>query len=165
MVRVKKRYIVLKVNSKKNKLDPETIKKEVRDRVCQTYGDYGVACLNRGCTVKRQDAQGGNMIICVRKGVHEMVMSVLPLIVSIDHMPCSVSILHLSGTMRGCLKVLKQECIQSLRENIAKRTPQQCHSSVEIYRAPKQPPVKEAKRRKITKKTAETLDPKEIVIT
>lgn len=118
MVRVKRRYIVLNIKYKGSQTQ-EAFVKEVKDRIAQTYGDFGVACFNRGYSVKRYDPSDGFMILQVRCGVHEMVMSVIPLITSVDKVPCNVTIIHLSGTIRGCLKHIKLEYLRSLRSSIA----------------------------------------------
>lgn len=142
MVRVKRRYIVLKINCQRQANPPkEAFVEELKERLCQVYGDFGVACLNRGYSVKRYDLKVGNMILCVRKGVHEMVMSILPLITSIDHKSCNVSIIHLSGTIRSSLNILKEDYIQNLRQTIAQKQELRSHTSIEIY----EPPVMENK--------------------
>lgn len=92
--------------------------KELKDNVISSYGDFGLACLNRGYSVKRYDPNDGFMILSVRKGVHEIVMSVIPLITSVNGAPCSVNLIHLSGTIRGSLKELKQRYIMNLRASI-----------------------------------------------
>lgn len=113
MVRVKRRYIVLKFinRNKQQKTNQDDFIKGLRERLASLYGDFGVACLNRGFSVKRYDQKDGIMILAVRRGVHEIVMSVLPLF--------DVTIVHLSGTVRGCLKYIKKDYIINLRAAIA----------------------------------------------
>lgn len=122
MVRVKRRYILLNIKYKDGQLNVPSIGvfiKHLENEVAKTYGDFGVACLIRGCSVRRYDKTDGYMILQVRKGVHDMVMSVMPLISSIDKLPCNVTIVHLSGTTRGCLKHLKTKYIMNIRADIA----------------------------------------------
>lgn len=124
MVRVKRRYIVFKIECDGHRVNQaqESFTRELRERVAELYGDFGVASLNRGFSVKRFDPKEGYLILAVRRGVHEMVMSVAPWIVSIDKMRSSVRIIHLSGTVRGCLKHLKKVYIMSVREAIAAKS-------------------------------------------
>lgn len=114
MVRVKRRYILFKFVSKQDKKQDTRQDKfldELRNKLANVFGDFGVACLNRGFTIKKQDPKDGVMILQVRRDVSEMVMAVLPL--------CDVTILHLSGTMRSCLRHMKENYIMSLRAAIA----------------------------------------------
>lgn len=121
MVRVKRRYIALSIKSKtKGSVAQEALIKELRNCVGQLYGDFGLACLNRGFSIKRYNEKDGSLIISVRRGVHEMVMSVAPLITKVDGNLCSINIVHLSGTIRGCLKEIKREYIMNVRATIAK---------------------------------------------
>lgn len=75
----------------------------------------------RGYGVKKHDKKNGYMILQVRKGVHEMVMSVMPLITKIADKSCQLNIIHLSGTLRGTLKSLRKDHIMSLRATIGKQ--------------------------------------------
>lgn len=123
MVRIKRRYIVLRiVHENRITISQETFMKELRDRIADIYGDFGVACLNRGFSVKRYDPKDGYMIIAVRRGVHDMVMSVTPLITSIDRVRSNVNLVYLSGTIRGCLKQLRINYLRNVRQAIAAKT-------------------------------------------
>lgn len=121
MVRVKRRYILLNIKFKGSQTQ-EAIVKEIRSQIAQTYGDFGVACLSRGFSIKKYEPKDGFMIISVRKGVHEMIMSVIPLVVSIEKVPCCITIIHLSGTIRGCLKKMKLCYLMNLRASIASKS-------------------------------------------
>lgn len=118
MVRVKRRYIVVKIKFKGTQ-SQEAFSQEIKTKIGEIFGDFGVACLRRGFTIKRYDAKDGYMVICVRKGVHEMVMSSLPLVVQTNGMPCSANIIHLSGTLRCALRELKLNYLRDLRKSIA----------------------------------------------
>lgn len=121
MVRVKRRYIVFQVTTPTTQqLAQESIMKEFKKQVGNTYGDFGVACLNRGFVTKRYDGKDGFIVVCLRKGVEELMMSVAPLITSINKIPCRVNIVHLSGTLRAALKELKKSYIMGIRASIAK---------------------------------------------
>lgn len=121
MVRVKRRYILLNVKLKGSQ-NQEAFVKEVRSKVHQVYGDFGVACLSRGFSIKKYEPKDGFMIISVRKGVHEMVISTIPLITSVENIPCCATIVHLSGTIRGSLKQMKLTYLMNLRASIAAKT-------------------------------------------
>lgn len=123
MVRVKRRYIVAKFVCKQNQgsFDHNDVMSEITNQVASSYGDFGVGCLKRLFQLKKYDHYHGFMIIQVRKGVHEMVMSVLPLISKFRDTLCEVNIVHLSGTLRSSLKHLKQRHTMDLRASIAKK--------------------------------------------
>ena len=114
MVRIKRRYILLKSvdkNDKKSELNTVKFLDELKNKLACLFGDFGVACFNRGYAIKKQEPSHGMLILQVRRDVHEMVMAALPL--------CDVVIKYLSGTMRGCLKFMKQNYIMDLRAAIA----------------------------------------------
>lgn len=121
MVRVKRRYIVARLVGKRNQgsFMNHEILEEISNQVAQSYGDFGVGCLKRAFNIKRHDSFSGYIIIQVRKGVHELVMSVIPMIAKVGDKPCQVNIVHLSGTIRSSLKHLKQSYIMHLRASIA----------------------------------------------
>lgn len=127
MVRVKRRYIVVKVEcTKKQKMPSEAeFLAELAKQVAQSYGDFGVGSLKRAFHIKKHDLHGGYMIIQVRKGVHEMLMSVIPLMTKINDVHCNLNIIHLSGTIRCSLRVLKQNYIMNLRATIGKQMEKQ----------------------------------------
>lgn len=114
MVRVKRRYILFKFvpqRDKKQDTRQDRFLDELRNKLASVFGDFGVACLNRGFTIKKQDTKDGLMILQVRRDVTEMVLAVLPL--------CDVTIIHLSGTMRSCLRHMKERYIMNLRYAIS----------------------------------------------
>lgn len=90
---------------------------QIRQRVLQVWGDFGIACLNRGFSLIKHlnypETQETLVIVSVRKGVHPMVLSVAPLL--------NLNIVHLSGTIRGCLKVVKKDHLMTIRAFIASR--------------------------------------------
>jgi len=123
MVRVKRRYIVAKIvgQRKKDSFQDQEILNEVCNQVATCYGDFGVGCLKRNFNIKRHDILGGFVIIQVRKGVHELVMSAMTLISKIANKPCQVNIVHLSGTLRSSLKHLRLHYLTDLRAKISQR--------------------------------------------
>ena len=123
MVRVKRRYIVLKFAKRKfrDNIDEHELMEEIKNQVESTYGDFGVACLRRNFSIKKFDEKDGFAVIQVRKGTHEMVMSAIPLISRINDKDCTVNIIHLSGTMRCSLRVLRLDYIHNLRASIAEK--------------------------------------------
>lgn len=121
MVRVKRRYILANIKYQGGSPSQEAFLKELRDKIRQMYGDFGLACLNRGFSIKKYDQKDGYIIISLRKGVHEIVMSVLPMITQVDRVQCCPILLHLSGTIRGCLKHLKQNYLMNLRAAIGEK--------------------------------------------
>lgn len=118
MVRVKRRYIVFKITFTGTQTQDAFIR-DLKSRVGETFGDFGRAFLKRGFTVKRYDSKDGYMVICVRKGAHEMVMATLPLMTQVEEIPCSATIIHLSGTLRCALRALKLSYLKDTRKSIA----------------------------------------------
>lgn len=122
MVRVKRRYILaeLKMLSGKHPTSYQFCQ-EFKAKFEELYGDYGAACLDRGFHIKRYNNNDGSIIISIRRGVHEMALSTIPLIASINSNPCKVTIVHLSGTIRKSLSVLKVNSLRNLRKAIGKQ--------------------------------------------
>lgn len=123
MVRVKRRYVLLKLvrdetSAKFNELE---FKNEIISHIASAYGDFGVGCLSRGFVVKKHDPNDGYIIIQLRKGVHEMVMSILPMVTQVNGKPCGFNMLHLSGTLRGSFKQLRLHYIVSVRATIGQQ--------------------------------------------
>ena len=123
MVRVKRRYILLKLVQDQGQgvQNDFEIKNEIKSHIEKSYGDFGVGCLTRGFQTKKFDKNDGYMIIQLRKGVHEMVMSILPLITRVNEKPCGLSMIHLSGTLRSSFKELRIHYLHNLRRDIAKQ--------------------------------------------
>lgn len=90
---------------------------KIRQQIEQVWGDFGIACLNRGFSIKKhlnyQETQESLVIVAVRRGVHPMILSVAPLL--------NLDIVHLSGTIRNCLRVIKIDHLQNIRAYIANR--------------------------------------------
>lgn len=123
MVRVKKRYILAEIKPEKQVNFPtqDAFTSEFKKKFYELYGDFGIACLNRNYVVKRFNPKDHSIILVVRKGVHEMALSTLPFITTIDGKACCVRIVHLSGTIRKCFEVVKRQNIMSLRAVIGKQ--------------------------------------------
>ena len=123
MVRVKRRCVVVLVEcpKKQNKFSESEIASEIRNQIEQLFGDFGVACLSRGFSIKRYDPNDGHMIVMVRKGVHDMLMASLPLISNINDKPCRLGIKFLSGTVRSSLKYIYRDHLAVLRLQIGRR--------------------------------------------
>lgn len=130
MVRVKRRYVLVSIRflSETASSTPGSICNSIRDVVEQLYGDFGVACLLRAFSVKRFDQNSGHGIIATRKGTHSIVMAAIPLVNCINQHPCAIDILHLSGTIRGCLKESKRHHLKFIRKSIGEKmkNEQQC---------------------------------------
>ena len=119
MVRVKRRYILAEIKTLSGKYPTSNeFIKEFKAQLQELYGDYGLACLERGLHIKRYQQSDKSLIISVRRGSHAMALSTIPMITSINSQACKVSVVHLSGTMRKCMKVLKVKNIMSLRQAI-----------------------------------------------
>lgn len=107
---------------KNNRINQEEFLAELKDKIIQTYGDYGIACFNRGYNIKKADLNDGILLLMVRRGCEEMVMSVVPLITSVAQKRSQILILHLSGTMRSSLRHWKQYYLKELRRTIGQKS-------------------------------------------
>ena len=123
MVRVKRRYVLVSVRflSETASLTSGSICHSIRDVVEQLYGDFGIACLLRAFSIKRLDQDSGHGIIATRKGTHAIVMAAIPLVTSINRQPCAIDILHLSGTIKGCLKESKKHHLKFIRKSLSQK--------------------------------------------
>lgn len=116
---------MLKVNSDSKhqhiKFNQDEIMDEIKGKIVENYGDFGIACLNRGYNVKRFEPNEQILLLMVRRGCEEMVMSIVPLITTVAQKRCQMLLLHLSGTIRSSLKHLKLHCLRELRSSIGQK--------------------------------------------
>lgn len=136
MVRVKRRNLLIKIHYK-GQLEQEAFIGELKERVTELFGDFGIASFKRGLKVKKYDPKEGYMIITVNKGNYEMLMATIPLITAVQSQPCQAISIHLSGTIRGCLKELKTQYLMSVRKSIgqkatSRKTPAKLDSETKI---------------------------------
>ena len=121
MVRVKRRYILIEiVVHDHNFSDPLTklpfnrkleavILEAIQKQVHQLYGDHGLACiLNKTSTKLFSYLKLRNGILACNKDYYKFILSSLPFIRKLDQIDCQLTVLHVSGTIRGCVKWLKR---------------------------------------------------------
>lgn len=114
MVRFKNRYLLVEVHS-----DPEesrgrplrgatthSLLLSVRDAVSALHGDYGLASVYRSLSVKYLNVLTGVAIIRCPSAHHRSVWAAISSITSLQGTPCSISLIHLGGTIRSCQRHL-----------------------------------------------------------
>ncbi|XP_054159410.1 ribonuclease P/MRP protein subunit POP5-like [Oppia nitens] len=144
MVRVKRRYLCFEVvpnggdhnlTTGYRKLD--ITERQVRDTVRQTiadiYGDYGLASVQLSFSLKRFNQTTRTGVLAIKRSVHTILLTALPFVKRINQLDCFLKSIHLSGTIRGCLKALAvhhNKQIVKLRGQLSKTTSSSLLSSV-----------------------------------
>lgn len=112
MVRVKYRYILAEIwteqfkNKVKLPLKEKELKQAILDNVEELHGDYGVACIQAGFSIKMYNAGTRMFIARVHRKFHSIVGSSLPFITSVGKIKLEIRTLHLTGTIRKALQFL-----------------------------------------------------------
>lgn len=133
MVRVKRRYILFElvfdckddlVNFDKS-INEKHIVQAVRDSIQQTFGDYGLAVINQSLLLKRFNKQTKIGILSCYRHSYQILFNALLLIQDILKVKCIFRTHHLSGTIRGCLKVLEKMYKGTLKKKPIQKPKQQ----------------------------------------
>lgn len=112
MVRVKYRYIVSEIVTDKHKhliklpVKEKDIKHTVLNMVNEVHGDYGVACILAGFSIKMFNPVTRILIFRVRRQYHSILSTTLPLITSVGKIKLIMRTLKLSGTIRCASKFI-----------------------------------------------------------
>lgn len=114
MVRVKRRYVLFEVlpaeeelNQRQLTINEKEILAAIRDAISMIYGDFGLSSVIKSLHLKRFNPQTRIAIITCKRGPHLMLLSAMPFVRMVAKLRCSLRTLHLSGTIRGCLKALR----------------------------------------------------------
>lgn len=124
MVRVKYRYILAEIltdkyiNKVKLPLREDDLKQAIRDSVELLHGDYGLACIQAGFSIKMYNPATRVFIVRVRRKFHSVLGSSLPFITSIGKLKLGFRTLRLSGTIRSAHKFLIQHDKDKLTEMV-----------------------------------------------
>ena len=112
MVRVKYRYILAELwteqckNKVKLPLKEKNLEQAIRDSVENLHGDYGLATIQAGFSIKLYNPATRVFIARVHRKFHSVLSSSLPFITAIGKLKVCIRTLHLSGTIRSALKFL-----------------------------------------------------------
>ncbi|XP_065054267.1 ribonuclease P/MRP protein subunit POP5-like isoform X2 [Rhopilema esculentum] len=110
MVRVKKRYIVLKLHCEEDTnhvVSGTSIYQAIKRIYHELYGDFGIAHLG-SFGVKYYDQKTKMIFIQCNRDPHRNLMHAATLVKSIDSRPFSLQTLYIAGTMKSCQKFLLQ---------------------------------------------------------
>ncbi|XP_033627946.1 ribonuclease P/MRP protein subunit POP5-like [Asterias rubens] len=125
MVRLKNRYFLCEMvfedpNSRAFSIVTQNIYAAVKSKVRDTHGDYGLAAISWGLSVRYLNSHTGLVMIRVRRHHQKILGSTLPFITSIARCPLSLRTIHVSGTIRSCQKFLvkfnRQQLVVLLRQ-------------------------------------------------
>lgn len=110
---VKRRYILFKIEpfiiDSKDKLTiaEGEIVTSVREMVKNLHGDFGLASIQLNFYLKKYDQITRTGVLVVKRESYKFVLTAIPLIRTIRNCNVSISVLKLSGTLRGCLRSLQ----------------------------------------------------------
>ena len=99
-LRIKKRFIYLKIHSKQNSFDFKTLSYHINAHILNIigayyYGVYGIWILKEKCNEKNQ-----LLVIKMNSKVCELLQAVLSLPITINNEQVRVEILNISGTLK-----------------------------------------------------------------
>ena len=130
MVRLKHRYILIKLESVDNEVisfAEKCIYQTVVNSIQKFHGDYGVASVQSSLSIKYANSRTQIVIIRARRGAHIIVLQCVALIQSIAHQNVILRTLHVGGSIRSCQKFLNRYNRQELTKKAA-----QCSSVNEL---------------------------------
>ncbi|GBM41200.1 Ribonuclease P/MRP protein subunit POP5 [Araneus ventricosus] len=127
MVRVKYRYILAEIvtdgyqNVLRLPLREQELKQAILDSVQELHGDFGLASIHAGFSIKMYNAVTRIFILRVRRQYHPILSTSLVMMTSIGKIRLEIRTLHLSGTIRSAYKFLltydKQKIQQLIRKH------------------------------------------------
>lgn len=108
---VKRRYILFQIephdpNGKFSATEGEIVN-TVRDLVQKLHGDFGYASILLNFHAKKFDPITRTGVLVAKRGCHQFLLTTLPCVRTIKDQSVTVSIMKLSGTLRGCLRSLQ----------------------------------------------------------
>ena len=132
MVRVKRRYFTLQINTDNPKTEllfsERDLVMALREAVQGIHGDFGLGSLIKSLTVKRLSTQTRTALVGCQRGSHELLSTSIPFVRKIKQTECSLQVVYLSGTIRSSLKFLiakfgreNKQFAQQLKEDVYKR--------------------------------------------
>lgn len=122
MVRVKYRYILVEIQTDQYKnrlklpLKESELKRAILDSVETLHGDYGIACIQAGFSIKMYNSATRLFIVRVYRKYHSLLGSSLPIITTVGKLRVGFRTLRLTGTIRSALKFVIQYDREKLTE-------------------------------------------------
>ena len=112
MVRVKRRYISFEIIPNNERLEKLSISERdiietIKQTVGQLYGDFGFGSVMQTIQLKRFNQITRTGVLATKRNNCRLSLTTLPFIRRVQHLDCIFRIIHLSGTIRGCLKALR----------------------------------------------------------
>ena len=117
---VKRRYVLFKIEprlvatttgdsneSTKFNFSEGEIVTTVREVVQHLHGDFGLGSILLNFYSKKYDAVTRTGVLASKRESYKFLLTALPLVRTIRGQEVSISILRLSGTLRGCLRSLQ----------------------------------------------------------
>lgn len=109
---VKRRYILFKIepllsDGTLSNINEGEIVKSVRETVQRLHGDFGLASILLNFYSKKFDNAIRTGVLVAKRESYKFLLTALPLVRSIQGQDVSISILKLSGTLRGSLRSLQ----------------------------------------------------------
>ncbi|XP_035225972.1 uncharacterized protein LOC118198415 [Stegodyphus dumicola] len=126
MVRVKYRYILAEIlteqykNKLKLPLKEYDLKQAILAAVEQNHGDYGLACIHAGFSIKVYNPATRILILRVRRCAVLVLSTTLPLITTAGKIQLAFRTLRLTGTIRSAFKFLIDFDKKKLMELVSK---------------------------------------------
>lgn len=118
MVRLKKRCVLVEIVADNDGhgdagessllFDESDIIVALREAILATHGDFGLASIINSLYCKRFSPKTGCCLLLCRHGPHYLLITCLPFVKLVKNTPCTLRLVHLSGTIRGSLKQLKK---------------------------------------------------------
>lgn len=124
MVRYKNRYLLLEWKFSSAEVGHKTLEgvsaksllRFFKDRVKAYHGDYGVACIQHSLTVKYHNLSTLVTIVRCARAHHRAVWSALCGTVSYNKQPCTLSLLHLAGTIQSSQRTLVKHNLAAIKK-------------------------------------------------
>lgn len=115
MVRVKRRYILFEIMPSdqrfERQIDLKLSERDIifafRQTILMIYGDLGLGSVLKSLHIKKFSSATRIGIVSVQRGQHTLLTSSVAFIKKIKDLNCSIRIVRLSGTIRGCLRFLR----------------------------------------------------------
>jgi len=79
----------------------------IRQTIGTLYGDFGLGSVAKSLQLKRFNDMTRTGLLAVKRCHHTIVLTSLPFIRRVHHLDCILRTIHMSGTIRGCLKALR----------------------------------------------------------
>lgn len=111
---IKRRYIGFKIDTRNvdsrddfSAVREGEIVRSVKEAIQKLHGDFGTASIMYSFNLKRFDKPTKTGIFAVKREAYQFLSSAIPIVSQVGKLDASLSILTVSGTIRGCCKRLQ----------------------------------------------------------